>query len=84
MSYWLEGRGGGQEEYPVSWAGLYGLMEKAGCREDVKQLKSVVELKGILVWYTMGILMVYWYCTKRYSTKGYAGYTGVLKVILVY
>ena len=40
--HWLDG--GGASEYPVTWDGLYSLLEDAECAEIAKQLRKAVSL----------------------------------------
>ena len=42
MQFWLDG-GSTNEDYPVSWEGLYELLENAKCSEVAKQLKDAVK-----------------------------------------
>ena len=50
MTQWLAGGGGGgrQGAYPVSWEGLYRLLEAAGCEEQLRQLRNAVSVRGML------------------------------------
>ena len=42
IQHWLDG--GGASEYPITWVGLYSLLEDAECAEIAKELRKAVSL----------------------------------------